>query len=390
MSHSRPFPTLQQPSEVAGDTYRAVWRVGQLFHTVLSGPRFRGSFRTRLDRPCVDRGTLSKCIFKKSTGRRKPAGLSKTVQPKKKVQRQPQHRQISHFIQCKIYDFMLKYTKGIPLDQFDSAYNRKFNQRLVPQLQGFTSMRGLLEACVDIVKVQDGHVYPVQTNGAHNRYSTKTTPYLTTTSQFLNDNKVLNPVGQKKTEIPSDLKNQILSVLLKRSNGIFAARFPFEYKALHKKEFDVQSLGFTSVVELMAEIPDIVKVTRPTERGDFVLVVSEVKAPPSPKKPEQPIEYITKNPGTCGDKVTICVSFIIDPSLFYVQLCSGLDDLYDLMEAMTTDYETNHKEAPLPPQSLVENQTCAALYEDQWYRAVIAEVLSDTKVHTSLLIILQQ
>ena len=321
----------------------------------------------------------------KSTGSRNTK-LHKPVQvPKKKAPPQQPRRHVSHFIQSNIYDFMQKYQNGIAFDQFDDTYFRRYAKRLNPQLQGYTSIRGLLEACTDIVRLEDTskgtYVYPVKTSGAHNRFSMKVVPYMSTTSQFLDDNKFVNSNRTKpKIEVPEALKKEILSVLLKRENGVFAARFPFEYKAMYKKELNVQSVGFTSVVELMAEIPDIAKVTRPTEKGDFILTVSETKAPISARKKEETVDYTTKSPGSIGDHIEICVSVIVNPTLFYVQLCNGLDDLYDLMDAMTNFYAANYKDFHLPPQSIVEDQACAAIYEEQWYRALIAEVISDTQV----------
>ena len=55
---------------------------------------------------------------------------------------------------------------------------------------------------------------------------------------------------------------------------MLAARFFFEYRAMYKKEFDLQSDGFTSEVELMTDIQDIANATLPREKEDFVLTVS--------------------------------------------------------------------------------------------------------------------
>ena len=46
---------------------------------------------------------------------------------------------------------------------------------------------------------------------------------------------------------------------------------------MYKKEFDLQSDGFTSEVELMTDIQDIANATLPREKEDFVLTVSETK-----------------------------------------------------------------------------------------------------------------
>ena len=40
---------------------------------------------------------------------------------------------------------------------------------------------------------------------------------------------------------------------------------------MHKKEIDYQSLGFGSLVELMAKLPDFVLIEPPNANGDFLL-----------------------------------------------------------------------------------------------------------------------
>ena len=45
---------------------------------------------------------------------------------------------------------------------------------------------------------------------------------------------------------------------------------------MHKREIDHQSLGFGSLVELMAKLPDSVIIRRPNTNGDFLLKPTKI------------------------------------------------------------------------------------------------------------------
>ena len=58
--------------------------------------------------------------------------------------------------------------------------------------------------------------------------------------KFMTNNNVMNDTGKIKKKIDEETKQKIHDVLIKRKNGMFSARFPFEYKAHWKTEFELK------------------------------------------------------------------------------------------------------------------------------------------------------
>ena len=318
-------------------------------------------------------------------GQRSTGHKTKIGKPKQ-IPRSPPKPTVSSLIHDRIYKLIKNYSSGLAFRLFENAYMHEYSKRLNPQLHGYKSIRGLLEACTDIIKVEekDGNlfVHPVIKSNLQKWSSSRTIPFLPMTMKYLSDNKVMNEKNMKPENIiPEAMKIKIFNVLLKRTNGMLAARFPFEFKEHHGHEFDVRSLGFNSVLEVMCVIPEIVVISRPTEKGDWLL---------TPKNRDDVINngakiitYPTKSPGNINDIVEIGVSYIIDPSLFWIQIITDFSELYELMEEMTNFYHYDAKlNYQLPEESMVPGQPCAALYDDdQWYRAVIHNVLSAKEVN---------
>ncbi|XP_070575119.1 tudor domain-containing protein 5-like isoform X2 [Ptychodera flava] len=108
--------------------------------------------------------------------------------------------------------------------------------------------------------------------------------------------------------IDAELKEEITAVLSKRPAGMWAARLPHEYKKLRGKDLPLKQLGFYSVIELVALMPDVVTIKRPTPKGDWLLydakqhVDQSQEETSSPKKPKdgKPIDDTLKNNIWCS------------------------------------------------------------------------------------------
>lgn len=66
------------------------------------------------------------------------------------------------------------------------------------------------------------------------------------------------------------LKKEVRSLLMAAKEGLTPTQLEQEYMAMIGKPLPLRDLGFRSVLELVAEMPEVVRVC-PYEKGTFVL-----------------------------------------------------------------------------------------------------------------------
>ncbi|XP_038063812.1 tudor domain-containing protein 5-like isoform X2 [Patiria miniata] len=115
----------------------------------------------------------------------------------------------------------------------------------------------------------------------------------------------MNAIGSAEAcKLTSDLFEtkfllEIRQVLEQHPEGLWASYLPDEYKKLYKKALPMMSLGYYSVTELMANMPEVVVIEREQKQGDWKLydvrtykpkTVESTKPTPTPQslKTSQP------------------------------------------------------------------------------------------------------
>ena len=66
------------------------------------------------------------------------------------------------------------------------------------------------------------------------------------------------------------LKKEVRSLLMAAKEGLTPVQLEQEYKAMIGKPLPVRDLGYRSTLELVADMPEVVRVC-PYEKGTFVL-----------------------------------------------------------------------------------------------------------------------
>lgn len=340
---------------------------------------------------------------------------------------------LPHFIRTKIKELLVGYPSGLLGSMFAVAFKRRFGEEIYYNRLGFKSLNHLLEAVPDIVEVERMRGGGFRVYGKHfgtdksapdpgNSFPVRTKSDSTgkhhPTSNGNTEGKCSKTNGQSAPSIKAQfdsnsainkrLQQECIQVLARRPNGIWAARFPIEYKSLHGKELNIKQYGFMSVVEFVAAMPDVVRIERPT-KVDWLLLLAEkvekdypqangaVPASPAPieihKEPVSP--GITGNPlnlpdgvgrGVYFSKITVpacgflevSVTHIIDPHHFWVMLIENWPALRDLTEEMKQFYSSQESARYKMPGWFVSvGQACCALYEDgSWYRSLVVGIQS--------------
>ena len=265
---------------------------------------------------------------------------------------------VSSFIQSKILFVLKDHPSGLEIDAFENAYVQEYGKKINPLLQGYTSIQSLLGSCSDILKLvsKDGGVliYP------------------------LKETKVGENLSTSRCNISNEMRKDIFSVLMKHNhnNGILASQFNIEFNNHHRKDLDFQVLGFNSIIELVSKLSDMVDIERPSSESDWLLIPKMFLLENNGIVSRMNYQYTTFSPGEINEQIEICVTYIINPSLFWFQLTQHLPSLYTLMEDMNYFYQSSKGEHLLPTECIVVGHPCAARYSDnQWYRAIIKNIL---------------
>lgn len=292
----------------------------------------------------------------------------------------PTKKIVPYNIRSKLLELISLYPAGIEMRLFERAYHHYFGKRLQPPLCGFPCLRSLIAACPDIIttKIKLDQVFLFPTVSKDQPKTTKESPLP------LMDKIVYAPPDQKPNiGIPDNLKQEIFTVLSKCKNGVWSARFPFEYRVLHKKCFDVQALGFNSVVELMSKLYDLVSIKRPVVNGDWLLFAKGTEAEEVSKSTVSAFDkYSLKSPRELDELIEIYLSYIIDPTAFWFQCVDNLKELDELMDKINEFYSNiPTSECSLSTGDLKVGQPCCGLYEDgYWYRCRINKLISINQV----------
>ncbi|XP_068695369.1 tudor domain-containing protein 5-like isoform X2 [Montipora foliosa] len=351
---------------------------------------------------------------------------------------------VPHFIRTQIKELLSSYPSGLLGSMFCIAFNRRFGQELNYSTLRFQSLGHLLESIPDIARIEDmkgrrgfrvygrgvdvnlgvktvdpGDSFPSRTKSsptfAHTtmeRRNSKPTP-------DVNDNNHGNKMKEatssiklkldKRSGIDEKIQDECKQVLVKRPNGIWAARFATEYKKLHNKELNIKQLGFMSMVEFMSAMPDVVRIERPT-KIDWLLFLAkdadidhsesngEVSVPVEtgekdpvpllcPSLPDNPLNlpdgvgrgtYFSKiKPPECG-YIEVCVTHVVDPHRFWVMMIENWPKLQALTEDIRQFYSSRESSRYRMPDWFVSvGQACCALYEDgSWYRGLVVGIHS--------------
>lgn len=271
-------------------------------------------------------------------------------------------RPVSSFIQSKLVALLEEYPSGLEFDNFGDAYLEKYGKQLNPLLLGFTSVKILLESCSNILhwEHKEGNVKIYAKKQGHVETSIT------------------------RTNISKEMRKDIFCVLMKYNHqgGLYVSQFASEFKDCHRKELDYQTLGYDSLVQLMAKLSGMVDIVRPIEGGDWFVIPKMYVIRNDGMMTRENYQYTTYLPGEIGNQVEIVLTFVINPSFFWFQSTDN-SDLMNLMEEMNEFYNSVDvlDEYIMPADSLVTGQPCAAKYSDeQWYRGIIKDGSSPGKV----------
>lgn len=76
--------------------------------------------------------------------------------------------------------------------------------------------------------------------------------------------------GSKRAQLMEVLKKELRSLLTAAKEGLTPAQLEQEYVAMIGKPLPLRDLGFRSTLELVANMPEVVRVC-PYEKGTFIL-----------------------------------------------------------------------------------------------------------------------
>ncbi|XP_052789839.1 uncharacterized protein LOC128224159 isoform X2 [Mya arenaria] len=216
-------------------------------------------------------------------------------------------------LRIKLKEMFKSFPTGIGLTQFDTAFCKLYGTGINYRQYGFPDHYEFLKSVSDIVKLEqitnelrvvpaiqtpvnivsspersrdicardsnsmvsvNGNILPTETgDGGVRRRSRGRGKRL---SQLSGD----SIVGSSRSEqsLPQShgsdpfgqLEKEIQQVLEKYPNGVWAARFSAEFKAMHKKDFDFRENHYLSVLDMMGSFPGVVTIRRPNAEGDCI------------------------------------------------------------------------------------------------------------------------
>jgi len=191
-----------------------------------------------------------------------------------------------------------------------------------------------------------------------------------------------------QTGVSDQLKSEVKKLLKGKRNGIWLARFPFEYKRQFNKELDVKRAGYLSLIALMGSLPDIVRIDRPVENGDWLLygagdVPNSGAEDPIPKDAVKYDGIIQRLSFPVQGQMEIFIVQIENPGDFYFHWFQKKETLDELMNRMSDFYKSVSSQCYILPVSHRKTgQVCAAIYDvdNDWYRAIVSRTLSENEV----------
>ncbi|XP_052658140.1 tudor domain-containing protein 5 [Harpia harpyja] len=239
----------------------------------------------------------------------------------------------------------------------------------------------------------------------------------------------------KQAELMELLKKEVRSLLMAAKEGLTPAQLEEEYMAMIGKPLPLHDLGFRSTLELVADMPEVVRVC-PYEKGTFILKAAPaVEMPPlepscetesfhlTAEEKSEPVETQAVDlgdglkqpqdleqslldklimtpeipPDAVQDRslcslpplerrclVGVFVEFIISPSQFYIHICSreASDKLQDMMIEMRHCYSNKlvSDRYIMPDSSVRPGQLCCVTVSKWWYRVIIHRVINDQEV----------
>ncbi|CAH1786229.1 unnamed protein product [Owenia fusiformis] len=232
----------------------------------------------------------------------------------------PPKPMVSYQMQQNIRELLMSYPNGLQLSSFGVAFQRRFSSMLDYSIYGFRSVSDLLHSIPDIsfeentggarlylrqMQTTRNKINPLMDQewnyGSGNKqeqqqqYTQFIPPRLQRQNAHTTENK--QPLSQSSTSqsrksprssgqvsldlqetsgINPSIKLKILKVLDGKEKGIWAARFPFEYKKLYKTDLPFRELGFLSVIDFMGALSDIVTIERPGQAGDWMIYDKQV------------------------------------------------------------------------------------------------------------------
>ncbi|KAH3791865.1 hypothetical protein DPMN_145356, partial [Dreissena polymorpha] len=268
-------------------------------------------------------------------------GGSRRYQPPPRYHSSPSHSRYNQpsppppmvpaYIRSQLRALLNSFPNGLAVSQLDTAFNRMFGTGINYRHYGFPDQHELLRSMPNIVQLQqsnfDWRVYPIpeakspstQTQQQQSPESQKGPPSFLTSPELPNtmtgvltqqsptetgDNQQRPSKGRGKRRSGSGgtegsvgherrssgsaqmdlLEKEIQQVLEKHPSGVWSSRFSNEYQNLHKKVFSFTSLGYVSVIEMMSNHPDVVRITRPNPQGDWLLFDARLPAPDTPQE----------------------------------------------------------------------------------------------------------
>ncbi|XP_028407750.1 tudor domain-containing protein 5-like isoform X2 [Dendronephthya gigantea] len=190
--------------------------------------------------------------------------------------------------------------------------------------------------------------------------------------------------------VSDSMKDELISVLAKRPNGVWAARLPFEFKTLVGKELDVLKIGFYSIIEMASAMPDVFRIERPFPNGDWLLfLAAKSRKDKNITKVYVPENAIGKGVGYTQQGlpdefyIELYVTHIRSPDCFWIQLRKFSSELEGLQHNIREFYSSKESAQFMVDDSLLKlGQVCVARFpvDHEWYRALITATPSQFTV----------
>ncbi|XP_015596678.1 uncharacterized protein LOC107268430 isoform X3 [Cephus cinctus] len=247
--------------------------------------------------------------------------------------------------------------------------------------------------------------------------------------QIVEDNKE-NDENRYKTDFESlqDLINtrtkfRLEMLIQKFPDGIWCSELPERYRIEYKIPLDYVDLGFSSVSDFAAHLPQIFHIVQPIEGGDFILYNAKIPLPESDtkKRPSQKLNlasyyYLDRDDvdpfptqispdisaqlipadvltyGECVGQVSVTelggqkgyeavlVEEIFTPSFFWIRLLRKSSKLTTLMKDLNEFYYAKAPQYLIPPVVITRGLHCACKYHNEWHRSIVKQVKLDGRV----------
>ncbi|KAJ8301026.1 hypothetical protein KUTeg_022545 [Tegillarca granosa] len=242
---------------------------------------------------------------------------------------------IPAFIRKRIIELFKSYPEhGLPLTHFEPAFSQRFGMQLSFSRLGFDSLQSLLSSVPDVVRVKnfggEYRVVPVNPQLYNNNYNNNSLEHEakeeywepSQVKQHEQPQSVPGQSSQEKTttaprgrgrkrsgytdqKSPPGQQQQISChfsdpdsvlgnspdqfdkpILEEHPAGIWASQLPMIFQERYKKELSVKDQGYWSVIEFCSSLPNIIRIERPTLKGDWLLFDARIPKVESSKNTE--------------------------------------------------------------------------------------------------------